>query len=355
MTLLILFLFLAIGVSFLCSILEAVLLSVSHSYITLLENEGHKDGALLRKLKDDIDKPLATILSLNTIAHTVGAAGVGAQAHVVFGSGSLTIVSAILTLLILFVSEIIPKTLGARYWRQLAPLSARVLKVLIVALYPLVWLSKKITGVMSSEKHDNVYSREEITAMAAQGARDGVLEEKEFHMFKNLIMFRNLKARDVMTPRTVVVSLGEASSIRDVVEIAEAPNFSRIPVYRDEEEDITGFVMKNDMLIEAAEGRWDTSLRDIKRDVLIVPDQLLLKELFDKLMSRREHVAVLVDEYGGLSGIVTLEDIVETLLGLEIMDEVDAIEDMQEFARQKWSERAKRLGLVPNTGENTDS
>jgi len=346
MGLLIFYLVLAIGVSFLCSILEAVLLSISPSYVAVLERQGHKSGKILRDLKKDIDRPLSAILSLNTIAHTVGAAGVGAQAQVVFGNAYVSITSAVLTLAILIFSEIIPKTLGATYWKKLSSFAARVTKFLIIITYPLVVLSQWITKWLSSEDNEPTVSREEFSAMAELGFEEGVFEEGESNVFKNLIRFRSLKVKDIMTPRIVVVKFQEDQSINDILSQKDELRVSRMPVFGENEEDITGYILKNDLYYNLSQGNGEKLLKDIKREVLILPETISLKTLFDRLLEKQEHIAVVVDEYGGFSGVVTMEDVVETLFGMEIVDEIDAIEDMQKLAREKWRERAKRLGIV---------
>lgn len=346
MTLLLFYLFLAVGVSFLCSILEAVLLSVTPSFVAVMERENEKSGKILRELKKDVDRPLAAILSLNTIAHTIGAAGVGAQAIVVFGSAYVGITSAILTLLILVLSEIIPKTLGATYWKKLAGFAARTTRILIYIIYPLVLLSKGITKWLSGTKNQPSVSREEFSAMAEIGFEEGVFGEEESNIFKNLIRFRSLRIKDIMTPRIVVVKFDENKTINDIFDSHEELRVSRMPVYGDSEEDITGYILKNDLYYNLSKGEGEKKMKDIKREVLILPETLSLKLLFERLLKKQEHIAVVVDEYGGFSGVVTMEDVVETLLGMEIVDEIDAIEDMQKLARQKWRERAKKLGIV---------
>ncbi len=350
MTLLLIYLSLAIGVSFLCSILEAVLLSVSQSYIAVLEKSNKKAGALLRSMKDDIDKPLSAILSLNTIAHTVGAAGVGAQAQIVFGSSYVGITSAILTLMILFFSEIIPKTLGATYWRNLAPVSSRILKVMIWILYPFVVLSQMITRLMG-DKNQITFSREELSAMADRGVEEGIFEKEESDILKNLVRLRSLRIKDIMTPRIVVVGFNEDKSVNDILDRVEELRFSRLPLYGKSEDDITGYILKNDLLISLARGNENKKLKELKRDILILPENLSLQDFFERLIEKQEHIAVAVDEYGGFSGVVTMEDLVETLLGMEIVDEVDAIDDMQQMARRKWMERAQRLGIINDDTE----
>lgn len=346
MTLLFVYLFLALGVSFLCSILEAVLLSVNQSYIAVLENQGRRSAKLLRKLKDDVDRPLSAILSLNTIAHTVGAAGVGAQAQIVFGYSYVGIASAVLTLLILFLSEIIPKTLGATYWKTLAPVAARMLRWMIWFLYPFVVLSMTITRLLSDEKERPTFSREEFSAMADRGVEEGIFEKEESDILKNLVRFNSLRIKDIMTPRVVVVSFHEDTTVADVFEQYEELRFSRLPVYGKKEDDITGYILKNDLLIQLAQDQASATLKELKRDILILPETIALQNLFEKLLENQEHIAVAVDEYGGFSGIVTMEDVVETLLGMEIVDEVDAIEDMQKQARKNWRKRARKLGIV---------
>lgn len=329
-----------------CSILEAVLLSITPSFIAVMERQDSKAGNILRELKQDIDRPLSAILSLNTIAHTVGAAGVGAQAQVVFGNTYVSITSAILTLLILVFSEIIPKTLGATYWKSLSGFAARATNILIYITYPLVLLSQGITKVLSNEEKQPTVSREEFSAMAELGFEEGVFEEGESNIFKNLIRFRSLRVKDIMTPRIVVVKFQEDQTINETLENKDELRVSRMPVFGEGDEDITGYVLKNDLYYNLSEDNGDKKLKEIKREVLIVPETVSLKTLFERLLEKQEHIAVVVDEYGGLSGVVTMEDVVETLLGMEIVDEIDAIEDMQKLARQKWRERAKRLGIV---------
>jgi CBS domain containing-hemolysin-like protein len=346
MSLLIFYLVLAIGASFLCSILEAVLLSITPSFVAVLESKGSPTGKLLRNLKEDVDRPLSAILSLNTIAHTVGAAGVGAQAQVVFGNAYVSLTSAVLTLLILIFSEIIPKTLGATYWKKLSGFTAKTTNILIYVTWPLVMLSKGITKWLSSEDKQPTVSREEFSAMADLGFEEGVFEEGESNIFKNLIRFSSLRVKDIMTPRIVVVKFQEDLTIKETLNQKEELRVSRMPIFGDSEEDITGYVLKNDLYYNLSEGNEDKKLKEIKREVLIIPETISLRTLFERLLEKQEHIAVVVDEYGGLSGVVTMEDVVETLLGMEIVDEIDAIEDMQKLARQKWRERAKKLGIV---------
>jgi CBS domain containing-hemolysin-like protein len=355
MTLLVLYVLLALGVSFLCSVLEAVLLSVTPSYIAALQQNDRKVGDRLAKLKRDIDRPLASILSLNTIAHTVGATGAGAQAAIVFDDTGVGIFSAALTLAILVLSEIIPKTIGATFWRRLAPWSGRILGPLIFLMYPLVIMSKGITRLISGgQKVSHTVSREEFTALADLGTREGIIEEEESRVLRNLLRFKSLRVKDIMTPRTVVLAVNEETKVLDFFTDRPNPRFSRIPVFGENRDDITGYVLKHDMLLELANDRDEVKLKDLKREILVVPELLSLRELFERLIETQEHLALVVDEYGGMAGIVTMEDLVETLLGLEIVDEVDVIQDMQVLARQQWYNRARRLGLVGEDDEDID-
>jgi len=357
MTLLILYLALALGFSFLCSVLEASLLSMSPSFIKDAEEKGTKTGVILASLKANIDRPLAGILSLNTIAHTVGAAGVGAQAASVFGQGYFGIISAVLTLLILFFSEIIPKTLGALYWKQLAVFTAYTCKFIIFSLYPLVWISEKLTKVLSPNGPiEGQVSRDEVVAMAKLGHSEGVIAERESRIIRNLIRFRSILVDDIMTPRTVLSKLPETMNCGDAVKEEALKRFSRIPIHTDNAEEITGYVLKQQVLEQVAFDKHDKPLSEIKRPIHLVHEDDSLSSLFNDLLLHKEHVALVVDEYGGVSGLVTHEDLIETLLGLEITDESDEIEDMRELARRRWEERAGRLGLVvPKSPKNPEA
>ncbi|MEX0601110.1 MAG: hemolysin family protein, partial [Rhodothermales bacterium] len=302
----------------------------------------------------DIDRPLAAILSLNTVAHTVGAAGAGAQAVIVFGDAVLGIFSAILTLLILVLSEIIPKTLGALYWRKLAPAVTRTLIPTIWITWPLVKLSQGITRLLARGRKVVPISREELTAMAELGEEQGVFEAGESRIIRNLFRFSSLRVKDIMTPRIVMFALPESQTVREVVDEYEEFRFSRIPIYTETRDDVTGYVLTDEILLKAAQENGDIPLSELKRDMLVVPDSLHLHELFERMLDGLEHIALVVDEYGGVEGVVSMEDIVETLLGLEIVDEADSAEDMQVLARRQWLARARRLGIVPKDLEKAD-
>jgi len=346
MVLLVTFLLVALVFSFLCSIAEAVLLSVTVPYIVLLEKKEKPSGLLLRRLKSEINKPLSAILTLNTIAHTIGAAGVGAQVTIVFGSAFLGIASVILTLLILVFSEIIPKTLGAHHWRKLAPATAYGLKVLIWALYPFVWLSEKMTGGLADGPRLSGFSRQEFAAMAEISAEEGQLAQRESELLRNLLLRRETLVKDAMTPRTVVFSASAAGTVADFFAQHEAVRFSRIPIYRYDRDTLEGFVLRSDLLLAHTKGQGEMRLAQFVRPLPVLPDSLTLARAFDRILRERSHIVQIVDEYGCLAGILTLEDIIETLLGLEIVDEGDKAVDMQEYARRKWRRRARKMGLT---------
>jgi len=351
MTLLIVYIAIALLFSFLCSIFEAVILSVTTAHISVLEQEGKPSGPLLNKLKADINKPLAAILTLNTIAHTVGAVGAGAQAMIVFGDAWVGLISAVLTLLILVFSEIIPKTLGATYWRGLAGITAFGLKFLIKILYPFVWLSELLTRGLSHSSKIDGFSREEFAAMADLGEQEGQLEERESRILKNMFLLHETVVTDVMTPRPVVFSLPESLSVQEYFDKHYDSRFSRIPVYAEDDEIFTGFVLKDDLLLAQARNNTESTLNKYRRDLNTLSDKASLSDAFDEVLHQRAHIMVIVDEYGGMEGIITMEDILETLLGLEIMDESDKAADMQEYARRMWKKRAQDMGIALPKGD----
>jgi CBS domain containing-hemolysin-like protein len=346
MGLLIFYVALALVVSFLCSILEAVLLSITPSHVAVLEREGNSAAEGVKALKADIEKPLSAILTLNTIAHTVGAAGAGAQAIVVFGEASIAIFSAVLTVAILILTEIIPKTLGAQYWRPLTPLVTRLLRGMVIVMTPIVWFLRLITRAISRGEKDHGVSRDEIAAMADLGHQSGSVDAAESRILKSLFRFRSLRARDIMTPRTVLFHFQQDQTVGEVLGAHPHIRFSRIPIYGSNRDDMAGYILKDDLLLYAARDQVNVPLRKLQRPFIVVPDGLALPQLFERLLDEGEHIALVVDEYGGVAGIVSMEDVVETLLGLEIVDEADATTDMQVLARERWSQRARALGLL---------
>jgi CBS domain containing-hemolysin-like protein len=333
--LLVFYVFIALSFSFVCSVLEAVLLSLTSGYVQNLQKQGKKSGELLEKLRREVEKPLSAILSLNTIANTIGAAGVGAQASVVFGSGYVGLVSGILTLLILIFSEIIPKTIGAKYWKKIAPIAAYILPVMIVLLYPLVFMALQITRLISKDDNECDFSREEFSAITEVGAKAGLFEKHEIQILNGLLKFKTTKVKDILTPRTVVFALDEKLTVEQCFQDIDSVIFSRIPVFDENIDDITGYVLKDDILLNYSQNKKTLQLKDFKRDIVTVLEFTFLPSLLEQLIKKRDHIALVVDEYGQVEGIVTLEDAVEEILGLEIMDEMDKIEDMREFALEK--------------------
>lgn len=343
MGLLLLYLIGALSISFLCSILEAVLLSVPMSFVSMLETEGRKGAPLLKKYKQNIDKPIAAILSLNTISHTVGAAGVGAQSNAVFGSQFFAATSAVLTLLILVFSEIIPKTIGAAYWRSIAIPCARIIHVLVIITYPLVIMSEFITHIFSRNKQQASVSREEVSAMVNVGAEEGVFEKKENSMIQNLLKLDDISARDIMTPSSVAEIAEESMTLREFYRNEAFRQFSRIPVYNEENDDyIKGYVLRQAILEKLAEDKFDLRLSDIIRPVLTFQETDNVSKIWERLLAKKEHISIIIDEYGCFRGIVTMEDVIETMLGTEIVDEKDRVTDMQEFAREKWQQEQQQ-------------
>ncbi len=341
---------LAIGFSFFCSVAEAVLLSVTPSYVITLAERRPKVAQRLTRLREHVDRPLAAILSLNTIAHTIGAAGVGAQVAVIWGNTMVAAASAIMTLLILVLSEIIPKTLGANYWRQLAGSVSTAIEWLMIPMFPFVFLSEKLTKMLAGKGHGQLITREEIAAMAHLGATKGLLHKSESRILTNLMRLQNLTASDVMTPRVVVVAFPEQQTILETISMDNPLPVSRLPVYEEHIDQPTGFVLKHDLLLALANAQGEQKLTDFKRTLPMVAGDMPLPELMNSLLQHRSHIVGVNDRFGGLQGIVTLEDVVETLLGIEIVDEHDADIDMQKLARDRWQERAQALGLdtLPN-------
>ena len=344
--LLIIYVLLALVFSFLCSVAESVLLSITPSYIEGQKKRRPKHAALLKRLRqENVDRSLAAILTLNTIAHTVGAIGAGAKSTIVFGSAWFGLFSAVMTLLILFLSEIVPKTLGAVYWSILVGPISHFVKLLIVVLYPIVWISERLTKSISHGKAVNIFSRDEFIAMAQVGVETGHIRDKESRLIRNIFRFESLKVDDIMTPRTVIFALPEDMKVIDSLEQITQTPFSRLPLYTTRIDEITSFVLKEDVLTHAAQKRGDEKLNALKREILAVPDSVSLTALFERFLKDRQHIAIVVNEHGGTDGLVTLEDLIETLTGMEIMDETDDVEDMRSLARKRWKERARAMGI----------
>lgn len=342
MTILLFYLFFALSISFLCSLLESVLLSVTQVYTVLLIKNGKKTGKMLKKMKKSINHPLAAILTLNTIANVVGAVGVGAQSYYLFGSEWVAVSSGILTVLILVCSEIIPKTLGIVYWKRLAPAAAYMLKGLIIITYPIVVILEAITRFIARKGHQPKITREEIMVLAEIGESEGILLEKEARIIKNLFLLNKIRTDDILTPRSVILAFQKDQTVKEVIkEHAQIP-FSRIPVFGEGLDDIIGIVHHKELLEAYYRGREKNKLEKMVSPIFAVPESKPIADLLDEFISRREHIFLVIDEYGGTEGIVTLEDAIETLLGVEIVDEFDSVEDMRALALEKWNRRRKK-------------
>ncbi|AKD05185.1 CNNM domain-containing protein [Pontibacter korlensis] len=348
MGLLLLYLAIALFFSFLCSLLEASLLSITPSHVSIVNKESPSLGEDLKQFKDNIDRPLAAILTLNTFAHTIGAAGVGAQAQLIWGDEYLTVVSVVLTVVILIFTEIIPKTLGANYWKQLTPFTVRTLKVLIYSpMYPIIILSQFITKRLKTEKGRSVLSRADFTAMAEMGIKEGIFKKGESQIIQNILRFNSILVRHIMTPRTVIVSAQEDMTMADFFRDFPDLRFSRIPIYSTNLDDVQGFILKEEVLYKIINNQGHLPLKSVMRKIQVVPEHMPIPTLFNRLLEQQDQIALVVDEYGGTAGLISMEDIIETLLGMEILDELDQVADLQKWARQNWEKRARRLGYTP--------
>lgn len=343
MVTLIIIIIVAVGVSFLCSVFEAVLLSVTPSYIATLEQDNAAAAKRLRAQKDNVEAPLVAILTLNTISHTVGAAVAGAQAAYVFGDEMLGVFSAVLTFIILFFSEIIPKTLGANYWRSLAPSVSLALWWMERATRPLIWMSQQVTKLLGKGE-EGQYIRQEMSAMARMGHESGELDAQESRILTQILSVKEMPVTAIMTPRTVMFSVPMSMTQKEFVDKYIAKPFSRLPVYGDDTDDIQGFVNRTDILLGAHDTP-DANLASIKRSLLAVPETAKVLPLLELMIKRNTQIAVVVDEYGSAQGLVTQEDIIESMLGLEIVDLNDPAIDMQRLARQLWKRRMKDKGI----------
>ena len=345
-TLLLVFLLGALAVSFLCSLLESTLLSTPLSYVTMREDEGYKPAKAFKKFKTDSSRPIAAILSLNTIANTLGAAGVGAQATLVFGSKWFGLISVMTTILILVFSEIIPKTIGTNYWKSLMGIVTPILKVLVTIMFPIVIVVEFLTKLITPKESDTSVSREEVSAMANVAEEGGDLEEDENTIIQNLINMDEVTAEDAMTPRVVCAIASENMTVKNFYRDKSFRHHSRIPVYADNDEYITGYILRVDALQLMAEDKYDVQLSTIRRDIASFQDTTPLDKIWDEMLGKDEQIAVVIDEYGSFQGILTLEDVIETLLGSEIVDEKDTVRDMQQLARDRWKKLQNRKGVA---------
>ena len=341
MDLLLLYFSLAIGISFLCSILESVLLSTNMSYISVLEKEKPKIGRLLKQHKININKSIASILILNTIANTLGAAAVGAQAEAVFGSTAVFYVSVVLTFGILFLSEIIPKTIGALYWKDLAPTAAYVIRIFIFITYPIIIMTLFVTNRISKNKTAiNALTKAELLESTLMSEDDGILGEKESDVIENILLLDDIKVNDILTPRSVMFAIDENKSIKELIEHEDLFQFSRIPVYDKSVDEITGVVLTKKIFEHALKDD-SIQLKEIKKEIFNINEKVPVSKALDLFIKKKEHMFLVVDSYDQTEGIITLEDCVETILGVEIMDESDSVEDMRELAKQKMKKKRK--------------
>ena len=343
--LLILDLLLTVGISFLCSILEAVLMSTPISFITMKEMEGYKPAARFKAYKTDIDRPIAAILSMNTIANTFGASLVGVLTARALGSAWVGWMSAIVTILILVCAEIIPKTLGTTRYKELMGFTTAGVRLLMVLMWPFVEIIQFVQKRLGGDAETSV-SREEVSALANVGEEEGVIDKEENKVIQNIIKLDNVKACDAMTPRVVCSVAPESMTLREYFENEDFEHHSRIPVYAESPEYITGYILRDDALEDLAEDKFNKTLRDIKRDISYFNEETDLDKIWESLLRTKEQIALIIDDYGSFQGVLTLEDIIETVFGLEIMDEMDEVSDMQQYAKERWQKRQKRYKKI---------
>ena len=332
----------SIALSALCSMLEATLLSTPLSFITGLEDQGVKGAARLKKLKQNPDRPISAILCLNTIANTVGASIVGSLVYEVYGDAIVGVFSTVFTLMILIFSEIIPKTIGTSYWRSLALPASVIINGLIVIAFPLVWILERLTRLISSKSEQVSVSREDISAMVSVATEEEVIEKEEKKMIQNLLRLDEMTAHEIMTPSSVVEMAEGAMTIKEFYN--SDLTHSRILVYDEDNSDyVIGYVLRQTVLEKMAEDKFTTTIREISRPILSFPEEEPVANIWEKFLEKKEHVSAIIDEYGTFRGIVTMEDVIETMLGQEIVDETDEVVDMQEYAKEQWEKAQKNI------------
>jgi len=341
MSYLILFFVLSVSISFLCSVLESVLLSTQMSFVSLLEKESPKTGKLLRSHKENINVSIASVLILNTIANTLGAAAVGAQASKIFGDDAVMYVSIVLTFAILYISEIIPKTIGAIYWKPLAPISAHIIKFFIFITYPIILTTLFITNKISSGSEEVTTTKDELLESMLMSEDEGVIDEKESDYIENVLKLDEVKVSDILTPRSVVFALEEHLTIKDVISTQEDIfNFSRIPIYNSTIDNVTGIILTKQLFKESIKDD-SVNLANIKKDIFAINENIPVAKALDLFISKKEHMFLVTDSYDQTEGIVTLEDCVETILGIEIVDESDKTDDMRELAKRLMKQKRR--------------
>ncbi len=347
---LIFYVVIALGVSFLCSIWEAAMLSTPVSHIELLVEQGSKAGLIMQSLRQNVEHPISAILTLNTIAHTVGAAGAGAEATAIFGSEFFGIISAVLTLLILVFSEIIPKTLGAVYAKPLTPFTAYSLRALLWVFKPAVFAFEFVTRSMRPSEEPPTVTRSELQVMARISAEEGGIRERENRIVANLLELAEVQVETIMTPRTVMLLFQADETVGEIMAAHPVLPFSRIPVYGESADDIRGYVLRHEIYRRAAADEHDVPLREISRELQVVPETNSVAQVLDEFIAKQDHIFLVIDEYGGTAGLITLEDAVETLLGIEILDESDRVADLRLLARRRYESQLDSP-LAPETAD----
>lgn len=342
MTLIVFLFLLVLSISFFCSLLEAVFLSITPAYVSMEQKEGHRHGVLLERLKENIDRPLAAILTLNTISHTAGSSAIGAMVHELYGNSALTITSTILTLGILILSEILPKIIGATHWKTLAPFAAYSIQFMIFALYPIVRFSE-VLGRFFARPDEATMTREEMIANAEIGVDEGTIHSKESNVIKNLLMLNELFVSDIMTPRSVFFAMEASLTVEEVAAKYKPIRFSRIPVYQANLDNIIGMTHRYKILEALSHDLHKTRVEEITTRINTVPERMTVSAAIEFFVKQKEHLALAVDEYGIVTGLVTLEDAIETLLGVEIVDEFDNITDMRQYALEQWQIRKNQI------------
>ena len=331
--------FVVLGVSFLCSLLESFILSVTHAHISIVSKDRPALGKKLSYFKENINRPLSAILSLNTIANTVGAASIGAITLIEFGSSWVAIMSGVLTLSILIFSEIIPKTIGALYWKRILIPATFAIQVLITMTYPLVVLLELLSKWLAKEGNGDKVSREEVIAMAELGEDEGTIEESESTVIENVLMLDDIPVEEVLTPRSVIFALDKTSSVKEVLDKYNDIEFSRIPVYEKELDNIIGIVRRHVLLKSKAEDQFDVTMGELAKPIHTVEENDSVGDVLDEFVKRREHLFMVKDQFGQVAGLITLEDAIETLLGIEIVDETDSVVDMRKLALDNWRKK----------------
>ena len=344
MFLLVFYFSLAVLVSFICSLLESVILSASYTHVESLSQSGVRYAPLLKSMKYQISRPLSAILTINTIANTLGAAGVGAQAHKIYGNNFVTIFSVILTFVILVFSEILPKTLGASYWRSLLPMSVYLIRFFMLICYPFVQLSLYVNKIFRIRSRH--ITREDIIGAAQMGVNEGAIYRNEGELIENILKLKSKKVSEIMTPRTVITAFNKKMTVDEVLKQYQPLRFARIPIYEESLDQVVGMVHRYKILEARSQGCEKLAIENYLTPLHTVPENISITAALDQFIKRKEHIFLVVDEYGSVSGLVTMEDVVETILGIEIVDELDSVADLREQALKQWKQKKNRFKSV---------